>query len=274
MLQLLGATAIWGATFVVIRDSVVSVDPAALVLARFCLAAPVLFASALLLRRRFTRAVWIGGALSGAVAALAFALQAQGLTSTAAGTSAFLTALGSLFAGFFAWPLLGQRPGRVLVVGVAIAGAGVALLTGVHGFSLGAGEALTIAGALAFGMQVVVLARFAPTVDPLALTAVQALGLAVAVAPFGAPHLSGAMFSAALLPRLGYLVIGGSIVAPLLQILAQQRLSAGRTGLLLGLEPVFAAVFAVAFGAEHPPTAWWAGAALILLAVWLVESLA
>ena len=272
MFQLLGATVIWGATFVVIRDSVVSVDPAALVLARFAIAALVLFAVALLLRRPFTREVWIGGALSGAVAALAFGLQAQGLTSTAAGTSAFLTALGSLFAGFFAWPLLGQRPQRSLALAIVIAAAGVALLTGVRRFAFGAGEALTIAGALAFGMQVVVLARFAPRVDPLALTAVQALGLAVAVAPFGAPHLSAALFSAALLPRLGYLVIGGSIVAPLLQILAQRRLSAGRTGLLLGLEPVFATVFAVTLGAEHPPTAWWAGAALILMAVWLVES--
>ena len=272
VIQLLGATFIWGATFVVIRDTVAHVDPAALVLARFALAAPLLFVIALLTRRPFTRAAWLGGSLSGVVAALAFALQAKGLTVTPAGTSAFLTSLGSLFAGVFAWPLLGQRPRVALVAGMLVAGAGTWLLTGMHSLSLGAGEVVTIIGALAFGLQVVVLAKFSPRADPLALVAVQALALAVAVAPFGALRLDQARVSRELMPGLAYLVIGGSIVAPLLQVLAQRALSAGRTGLLLGFEPVFAALFALTLGAEHPPTAWWEGAVLILMAVWFVES--
>ena len=266
------ATALWGATFIAIRDTVARVDPAALVFVRFAIAAPVLVAVALVGRRPFTRAAWTGGALGGVLAAIGFVLQAAGLRHTSAGTSAFLTSLGALFAGLFAWPLLRQRPGRALALGMTVAAAGAALLTGTRGITPGSGEAYTIAGAVAFGLQVVVLARWAPAADPVALTAVQASVLAAASAPLGLAHLDAAALSAPLAARLAYLVIAGSIAAPLLQVLAQRSLSAGRTGLLLGLEPVFATAFAVTLGAERPPTAWWVGAALILIAVWIVES--
>jgi len=270
--EMTGATLLWGATFVVIRDTVAHVDPARLVFSRFAIAACVLAAVAMLARRPFGRAAWLGGAVSGACAAAGFGLQAAGLRHTAAGTSAFLTALGSLFAGLFAWPLLRQRPGAALAAGIALATAGAALLTGVRALGNGPGELLTIAGAVAFGLQVVALARFAPGADPLALGAVQAAALAVCAAPFAGFAFAPALLAPELLARFAYLVVAGSLVAPLLQVLAQRTLSAGRTGLLLGLEPVFAAVFAVTLGAERPPVRWWAGAALILAAVALVES--
>jgi drug/metabolite transporter (DMT)-like permease len=272
VVELVAATLLWGATFVVIRDSVRHVDPVALVFARFVVAAPVLIAIAVATRRPFTRAAWIGGGLGGAIAAFAFALQAAGLRHTSAGTSAFLTALGSLFAGLFAWPLLRQRPSAALAAGMAIAAVGAALLTGVHVLAFGWGERVTIVGAAAFGLQVVVLSRFAPAADPLALAAVQAAALALVAASFGAARVDAALFASPLAVRFGYLVIAGSIVAPLLQVRAQRTLNAGRTGLLLGLEPVFAAAFASTLGAEHPPATWWAGALLILIAVWIVES--
>jgi drug/metabolite transporter (DMT)-like permease len=270
--EMAGATLLWGATFIVIRDTVARVDPVALVFTRFAIAAPLLFGLAFAARRRFTPAAWVGGGIAGVVAAIAFTLQAAGLRTTTAGTSAFLTSLGSLFAGLFAWPLLRQRPGQRLVWGMGLAAVGTALLTGVRGLQLGEGEVLTIAGAVTFAFQIVVLARFAPEADPLALAAVQALALAATAAPFAMTRLDAALFSHALGGRLAYLVLAGSVVAPVLQVMAQRTLSAGRTGLLLGLEPVFAAGFAVMLGGEHPPTQWWAGAGLILAAVWLVES--
>jgi drug/metabolite transporter (DMT)-like permease len=71
--------------------------------------------------------------------------------------------------------------------------------------------------------------------------------------------------------RIAYLVVCGSIVAPLLQVQAQRTLPAGRIGLLFALEPVFALAFALAVGGERFLARWWAGAALILGAVLLVE---
>lgn len=268
------ATLLWGGTFVVIRDSVRGIGPLSLVFVRFLLAAALLAAIAASLRRS-PRAVEIrGGLLSGLLGAAGFAFQAIGLQYTSAGTSAFLTSTGSLFAGVFAWPLLGERPRVVLLAGIVLATAGTALLSGLGGagtLALGAGETWTLLGAVAWGLQVVALARFAPASDPLALSAVQAATIAVALAPWGGEALAAIARDGPLAGRIAYLVIAGSTIAPFLQVSAQRTLSAGRVGLLLGLEPVFALLFAITAGAERFGAAWWLGSALILAGVVWVE---
>src|SRR5216117_1358335 len=72
------ATALWGATFVVVRASLASLDPAALVFARFTVSA-AFFAPLLILRRRtIGRATVVWGAAAGALAAAGYLGQAVG----------------------------------------------------------------------------------------------------------------------------------------------------------------------------------------------------
>jgi drug/metabolite transporter (DMT)-like permease len=270
------ATLLWGATFVVIRDSLHAIRPLELVFGRFAAASAVLVVLAAPRWRRLTRPTLLGGALAGVCFAAGFLSQAVGLTLTSAGSSAFLTCAGTLFAAFYAWPLLGQRPSGVLLQGVLLALAGSALLSlgalGPHGPRLGAGELWTLCGAAIFGLQIVALARFAPRADALLLGAVQALTVTVVLLPFaGGAAAPFAGFAAADVWRFAYLVAAGSIVAPLLQIFAQRRLPAGRVALLFALEPVFAVVFALTVGSESFSARWWLGAALILTGVVRVE---
>jgi drug/metabolite transporter (DMT)-like permease len=270
---MVAATLLWGATFVVIRDSLASFEPVGLVGSRFALAAGAL-ALALALRRRVpSRAEWAGGALSGLCAAGGYLFQAIGLTATSAGSSAFLTCAGTLLAGFFAWALLGQRPGAVLVGGIAAALAGAGLMSpgGVGGF--GVGERWTLLGAALFALQIVVVARWIPRADVVTLTAVQAATMAAVLLPFagGLPERFAALDAAGWL-RFGYLAFAGSLLAPLLQIHAQRTLPAGRVGLLFALEPVFALLFAIGWGGERFGARWFVGATLILAAVIGVET--
>src|SRR2546422_584711 len=102
---------------------------------------------------------------------------------------------------------------------------------------LGPGEGLTLLGALAFGLQIIAVARCASRVDPVVLTGIQALTVALTLAPFG----RRAVEQLGVLPagawwRLGYLVLAGSVLAPLLQVIAQRSLPPGRVGLLFQLE--------------------------------------
>jgi drug/metabolite transporter (DMT)-like permease len=270
------ATLLWGATFVVIRDSLHAIRPLDLVFGRFAAASVVLVALAAPRWRRLTRSTLLGGALAGVCFAGGYLSQAIGLTLTSAGSSAFLTCAGTLFAAFYAWPLLGQRPSGVLLQGVLLALAGSALLSlgalGPHGLRLGAGELWTLCGAAIFGLQIVALARFAPGADGLVLGAVQALTVTVVLLPFAGGTLAPFTgLAAADGWRFAYLVAAGSIVAPLLQISAQRLLTAGRVALLFALEPVFAVVFALTLGSESFSTRWWLGAALILAGVVRVE---
>jgi drug/metabolite transporter (DMT)-like permease len=266
------ATLLWGATFVALRDILVHVTPQALVAARFAAAAVLLGLVALVRRRVPSRADLVGGALTGLLTAAGYLFQAIGLRTASAGTSAFLTGTGTLFAALFAWPLLGHRPGATLVTGLLLAVAGSALLS-LHGdLALGAGEAWTLGGALAFALQIVALERFARRGDAVVLAMAQAATVAIVVWPFaGSPLAALPRLSPGDLARLAYLVLAGSVVAPMLQIVAQRALAPGRVGLLFALEPVFALAFAVTVGAERFVARWWAGAALILIAVLVVE---
>ena len=266
------ATLLWGGTFVAIRDAVADIPPALLVASRF-LGAGVLFALVLLLRRRLpTRRDVAAGALSGLLMVGGYFLQAVGLRSTSAGSSAFLTCAGTLLAAFWAWLLLRERPGARLTFGLVLALAGAALLSLRGGFRLGAGELITLAGAALFALQVVAIARYAATADPVALVCVQSFVAGLVLVPFAAGS-AGALgtLGGANLARFGYLLVAGSTIAPLLQVVAQRTLPAGRMGLLFALEPVFALVFAVTLGAERFEPRWWLGAGLILVAVVMVE---
>jgi drug/metabolite transporter (DMT)-like permease len=266
------ATLLWGATFVIVRDALTRVSPVALVAVRFAAAAIVLGAIAALRRRPLDRHTLIGGVFTGTLTAGGYLFQAIGLTATSAGTSAFLTCAGTLAAGVFAWPLLGERPNATLAIGLLMAAAGSALLSLRGGFAIGPGEAWTLAGAVIYALQIVAVARWAPRADPVVLTGLQAATTAAVLLPFaGSPARVFAAFDPADALRVAYLVLAGSVTAPLLQVLAQRTLPAARIGLLFALEPVFALVFAITVGGERFVPRWWLGAALIVVAVLLVE---
>jgi drug/metabolite transporter (DMT)-like permease len=273
------ATLLWGATFVIIRDSLATLSPAALVATRFTLAA-LLWGLVLAVRalagvrvaRAPARAAVAGGLVTAPLTAAGYLFQAIGLTDTSAGSSAFLTCAGTLLAGFLAWPLLGIRPPRVLVLGILLGAAGAALL-GLRGdLRFGAGELWTLAGAITYALQIVVVARWIGRSSPEVLAAVQTAGTALLLLPFAPSPARLAALDPAAAAGLAYLALAGSFLAPWLQITAQRRIPPGRIGLLFALEPVFALAFALTLGGERFVVRWWIGAALILAAVLAVES--
>ena len=272
VLCMVGATLLWGATFVVTRDALAAIPAVTLVLARFVTAGVLMTGVAVLLGRRFTRDAWIAGVVSGPFVAGCYALQASGLTGTSAGSSAFLTAAGTLLLAVFAWIGLGQRPGRIVVLGIALALAGSALLSWREGLQFGRAELVTLLGAASYAVALVVVAARIDRVDPIAVTAVQTLVAALVLVPFvPGPPDPGALLTGPNLWRFLYLALAGSVIAPLLQVTAQRALPSARIGILVALEPVFALLFAVVFGAERFGPRWWAGAAIILFAVLIVE---
>jgi len=269
---MVAATLLWGGTFVIIRDSLGGLDPQALVLARFLVAGLVFTVLARFGRGGVPRRVLGWGALSGVMVGACYLLQAIGLTEISAGSSAFLTCAGSLCTGLLAWPLLRQRPGALLLFGLVVALAGAALMSLDAGLRLGRGELITFAGAVAYALGIVMVAKLGSGFEPFALAAIQSWVTVLMLLP-ATPRV---LEQFATLPAVGwtrfaYLALAGSVIAPLLQLRAQRVLPPGRIGLLLAIEPVFALVFALAFGGERFVIRWWAGAALILCAVVLVE---
>ena len=269
---MVGATLLWGGTFVAIRESVKALTPQALVFGRFAVAAALFAIVALARRHAPGRKEWVIGLGNGTLMVGSFFLQALGLRFTSAGSSAFLTCAGTLFAAFYAWALLKQRPSRALFLGLGLALAGSALMSLDAALHLGRGEMITLLGASLYALQIVWVARHAGAVDPLSIAGVQAATVAVLMVPFAGDltHVF-APLGVSGWRDFAYLAVAGSTLAPVLQIAAQQTLPAGRIALLFALEPVFALVFALTLGGEHFVLRWWIGAAMILIAVVLVE---
>jgi drug/metabolite transporter (DMT)-like permease len=70
------------------------------------------------------------------------------------------------------------------------------------------------------------------------------------------------------------MVVFASIAALWVQTWAQAHMPATRAAIVMTLEPVFAAFFAVTLGSESPTWRMLAGGALVLTAMYAVELLA
>ena len=264
VLLMVGVTAVWGLTFVTVKQAVAVYPPITFLAARFAIAAVVLGAFAA--RGRGAAKLGLG---IGAVVAAGYLGQTYGLTSVPASTAGLITGLFVIFA-----PVSDALLYRVATPRVTWAALGLALL-GMVLLTLGGrpqagtlvGEALLLVCAIAFGVQISLLSRNSRHHSPFALAGWQMLACAAifAVGAAGSGHVQAP--TRALLPALLLTGLGASALGFLVQTYVQRHLSAGRAALLFTAEPAFAVLFGVtlAHDALTPPRL--VGMALILVAL-------
>ena len=267
-LVLLVVCAIWGTTFSLLRDSLRSIHPAELMALRFTMGTIVLLA--VFPRRVFplrTEALQRGGVI-GIFLASGYLTQIIGLATITAARSAFLTSTYILFTPFLAIPLVGEVPRLGELLGVAIGFAGLTLFSADAGFSLRPGDLWTLGCAVSFGIQIALTNVAGKRVDPVALSVVQMAVGALAgwtiVIARGGFHTPWSQVPWAILL---YLSVVATAVVIVLQAWALARVSPVRASMIFATEPIFAALFAVAFFAERMSAREILGAAVILLGV-------
>ena len=258
----------FGATFPVTKEALGEVGPYAVVGLRFLLGGLVLLPFAL--RRpsapRTERAAvgWASLWLLAGYVSLTVGLQET--TSTAA---AFICYLLVVIVPVLSAVVLRKVPSAPVVVGVALATAGLFLLAG-DGLRLGRGEALVLVSAFAFAVHILVLDRFAEQVDVLRLACFQLL--VVGVGALIPAALRGELTGLGLGPLAACAFLAAAGVGGLvLQIAGQRSVGPSRTSLLLMLEPVLAALGGYLIGERIPPLGF-VGAALILIGIVVSEA--
>ena len=269
-LLLVSVTAVWGSTFFLIHDLVEHVPPADFLAVRFGIAAVVMFA---LFRRQTLalsrRELKIGVGL-GVLYGLAQVLQTTGLQHTDASVSGFITGTYVVLTPVLGAVLLHDRIGPMAWFAVGLATAGIALLS-LQGFAVGLGEALTLLSALLYAGHIVALGRWSTPGAALGLSTVQAgvitLVAAVVAVPDGLTLPSDGGQWASLL----YMALAAGALALWAQTWAQAHLTATRAAIVMALEPVFAAFFAVTLGGESLTRRMLVGGALVVAAMYLVE---
>jgi len=262
VLVLTAVTAVWGWTFVVVKDAIASYPVAPFLALRFGLAVVVV----LLLSRRLPgrRALLIGSVIGLAVAA-GYAFQTYGLQGTAPGTAGLITGLFVVFTPvidhFFGAKI---APRTAVAVAVALVGTGL-LAGGDPAVNVGLGDLLVFVSAICFAFQVVLLSRRAPGLRATDLALMQ---MAVSFVVFSAAG-STTFASPTGDVWFGVVITGifASALAFPLQAWVQAKMNATRAALIMAMEPAWALFFAVLLAGQRLDSLQAAGAALVLAAV-------
>lgn len=269
-LGLLALTAVWGSTFVLIKDVVARMPVADFLAVRFgvaALAMLALFPRAVL---RLGRGQLLRGLLLGAIYGAGQLLQTWGLSLIAPSVSGFATGMYVVFTPILAMLLLGQRMAGAVWLAVALATVGLALLS-LNGVSVDLGVWLTLASAALYALHIVLLGQWSRHGEAFGLSAVQMVAIAavclLATAPHGPvlPPDRSAWFAVL------YMALIAGAGAMLMQTWAQSHLPATRAAIVMTTEPVFAAAFAVLLGVDALTGRMLLGGGLILAAMYLVE---
>lgn len=268
-LALLFVTAIWGWTFVLVKEAVAEVGPFWFLAVRFSIAS--LLALPFL---RGSKKVWKPAALLGILLFSGYFFQTWGLRYTTAQKSGLITGLSvvlvPLFARFF-----GEKIPRRAGLGVVLAGAGVVLLAlggdGALG-PTGFGDGLTVICSFSFALYIVLLSRYAEAqrLGPLlfgqlsvvaGLSALGAWFFGEVVWPFSPKTWLALLVTGTLASTLAYYVLAW----------AEARATATQTAVILAMEPAFAGFFGWALGGEALAFPQLFGAALVLAGVLLAS---
>ena len=251
VLGLLAVTAVWGSTFVMIADILTRIDVADLLAARFTIAALLLLPFAIRAIRRMSPRTVGYGVLLGLAYGTAQFLQTYGLAHTSPALSGFLTSMYVVLTPLLAFVMFRVPLSARIAIALVLAITGVAVLTlRSGGLAIGLGEILTLAGAAVYALHIVCLSRWSSRGDVFGLTAVQLLVL-------GAVSVLAALPGGIALPDYGrdvavvlYLAIAAGAIAVLVQTWGQSHLPAARAAIVMCMEPVWAAGFAVALTAQ------------------------
>ncbi len=270
MLALVAVTMVWGSTFFLIKDLLDRVPASDFLALRFAIATVALVAIAPRACLRLSAQTRQRAVVAGVVYGAAQLLQTVGLGHTDASVSGFITGLYVVATPVIAAAAFGIRIERRVWAAVVLATAGLAVLS-LRGASAGFGELVTFGCALLYAVHIVLLSRWARSEDAIAMATIQMATIAVMSAVFAAPGGITVPDRAGDWWSVLYMAVVAGALAMLAQTWAQAHLDAARAALVMTLEPVFAATFAVVLGTESVHGRLLVGGGLVLAAMMLAE---
>jgi drug/metabolite transporter (DMT)-like permease len=266
---LLAVAAAWGAAFVVMKPAIERQSVNSFLATRFVVAVVVMILLRPSVLRKINKEMLLKGSLAGLFLGTGYIFQTLGLARTGAAITGFVTGLYVVLTPLIAALFLKERIKAFTWFCVVLATIGLALLS-LRGWSVGIGEALVFVSAIAFAAHIVTLSKWSLGFDAYALTIVQLsiCALLTGVISIGQgyekPTDSGVwgvvIFTAVIATAVAFIV----------QTWSQAHMSSTKVAVILTMEVVFAALFAVAFGGESLTLQVSIGGAMVLLAMYLI----
>lgn len=271
-LALLGMAAMWGSTFYLIKDLSDRISALDFLAVRFPIATValvLLFPRALgkLSADSRRRAGVLGVLYAGAQIA-----QTVGLAHTAASVSGFITGLYVVCTPLLAALLLRSRIGRLTWLAVAMAIVGITVLTlQPSGLAFGYGESLTLVSAVIYALHIVGLGAWSRKDEAMGMAIVQLAVISLVCFIGAAPNGITVPDNGRDWLSIVYMAVGAGALAMAGQTWAQAHLTPTRSAIIMSMEPVFAAFFAVLAGGEDLTARLLTGGLLVFGAMLVVE---
>ncbi|BAP42489.1 EamA family transporter [Pseudomonas sp. 21LCFQ02] len=266
-LMLLSVAIVWGTSYGVAKGALAFYPVIGFLSVRFIMTFVLLLPTL----RGHLRSALPSGLILGTLLLGIFLCETFGMAQTSASNAAFLISLCVVFTPFVEWLIFRQRPSVEMFVITGVSLLGAVLLTGAEGMQMNPGDWLMIMAAVlrAFMVCLTKILLQNSKIPALAITAVQ-----VGVVGFGSLLLL--LITAGAIPPLPdapsfwiatvYLVVFCTLFAFFAQNYALKHTSPTRASLLMGMEPLFGACFAVLWLNEQLTLVSWTGGMLIVIA--------
>lgn len=266
---LLTVSAAWGLSFVVMKDAIQRQSVNNFLFTRFTLAVIVMILIRPQTIKLFNKDLLQRGGLAGIFLGLGYIAQTLGLERTGAAITGFITGLYVVLTPLIASFVLKEKITKFTWFCIAVATFGLGLLS-IRGFSVGIGEMFVLASAVLFAAHIIALSKWSSGRDVYAMTVIQLTmcailaGLASAVEGYSLPPDRG-VWSVVI-----FTAVFATAVAFIVQTWSQAHMSATKVAVILTMEVVFAAIFAILFGGERLTLQSAIGGVLVVVAMYLI----
>ena len=272
-LALIGATLLWGSSFVVLKTTLDSVPTLWILAIRFTGAAILMGLPSIKQLAKIDKRCLASGALMGLALYAAYTLQTFGLVYTTPGKNAFLTATYCVLTPFLWWAFTRKRPDLYNILAALVCITGMALVSLNGDLSVGLGEGLTMCCGFFYALHIIFTSKGVARYGVGVLTTIQFVTAALLCwisAPISAPFPDSVPSSAWL--SIAYMCVLCTFACYYLQTIGQKYTSPQTSSILLTLESVFGTLISVAFYGEQLTLRELAGFALIFIAVIISET--
>ena len=266
---LLTVAAMWGISFVWMKDILDQQDVYSFLVSRFAVAALVMIVVNPRFLKKLNRKIAAKGALIGTALGLGYIFQTLGLERTTPAITGFITVLYVVLTPLIGALILKEKLTIQAWFYIALATVGLGVLS-ISGFSIGTGELFVLISAFLFAAHILLLSRWSKDFDAYTLTFVQLLTCAIVsgipasingfIAPPDLQVWAVVIFTA----------VFATFFAFVIQTWAQARISATKVAVILTMEVVFAALFSVALGAEPLTLRILLGGSMVLVAMIMI----
>jgi drug/metabolite transporter (DMT)-like permease len=266
---LLTVSAAWGLSFVIMKSAIERQSVNNFLFTRFVLAVLVMILIRPQVIKHFNKDLLLRGFGAGFLLGGGYIFQTVGLANTGAAITGFVTGLYVVLTPLFAGLIFKERVSKNTWLYVFMATVGLALLS-LKGWSIGFGELMVFFSAIAFAAHITALSKWSAGRDVYAMTITQLTmcaamtGVASAFEGYSAPPDSGVW------AVVVFTAVFATAIAFIVQTWSQAHMSATKVAVILTMEVVFAAFFAIIFAGERLTLQAALGGILVVTAMYLI----